>query len=66
MSLLSKGSPHSGQNLGGAEPASGSQPHLSQRYWGAAAGFLVSHSAQNLPLFTAPQVGQVQPGKYIF
>ena len=38
----------------------GSQPHLSHLYWGTPAGFFAPHSAQNLPLFTAPQE-QVQP-----
>ena len=56
----SKGSPHSGQNLGGWAGSSGSQPHLSHLYWGTPAGFFAPHSAQNFPLFTAPQE-QVQP-----
>ena len=60
MSPVSKGSPHSGQNLGGCLGSSGSQPHLSHLYCGAAAGLGLPHSAQNLPLFTAPQE-QVQP-----
>ena len=60
MSPSSKGSPHSGQNLGGLTPFSGSQPHLSHLYWGTPAGFFAPHSGQNLPLFTAPQA-QVQP-----
>ena len=53
-------SPHSGQNLGGLVGSAGSQPHLSQRYWGTPAGFFAPHSLQNLPWFTAPQE-QVQP-----
>ena len=60
MSPSSKGSPHSGQNLGGLVGSAGSQPHLSHLYWGTPAGFFVPHSAQNLPLLDAPQVGQVQ------
>ena len=55
MSPLSKGSPHSGQNLGGLVGSAGSQPHLSHLYWGTPAGFLAPHSVQNLPLFTVPQ-----------
>ena len=55
------GSPHSGQNFGGWVGSSGSQPHLSHLYFGVPAGFFVPHSAQNLPLFSLPQVGQVQP-----
>ena len=60
MSPSSKGSPHSGQNLGGCAGSAGSQPHLSHLYWGTPAGFFAPHSAQNFPLFTAPQE-QVQP-----
>ena len=60
MSPSSKGSPHSGQNLGGLLPLGGSQPQLSQRYWGTPAGFFAPHSGQNLPVFTAPQT-QTQP-----
>ena len=56
----SKGSPHSGQNLGGWAGSSGSQPHLSHLYCGTPAGFGLPHSAQNFPLFTAPQL-HVQP-----
>ena len=41
-------------------PLGGSQPHLSQRYWGTPAGFFAPHSGQNLPLFTDPQA-HVQP-----
>ena len=41
-------------------PFSGSQPHLSHLYCGTPAGFFVPHSAQNFPLFTAPQE-QAQP-----
>ena len=41
-------------------PLGGSQPHLSQRYWGTPAGFFAPHSEQNFPLFTAPQA-QTQP-----
>jgi len=55
-----KGSPHSAQNFGGLNGSAGSQPHLSQRYNGAPAGFCFPHSAQNLPLFTAPHE-QLQP-----
>lgn len=60
MSLSLKGSPHSGQNFGGFLGSSGSQPHLSQRYKGAAAGLGLPHSEQKRPLFTAPHL-QVQP-----
>ena len=60
MSPSSKGSPHSGQNLGGCLGSAGSQPHLSHLYWGTPAGFFAPHSEQNLPLFTAPQA-HVQP-----
>ena len=60
MSPSSKGSPHSGQNLGGWAGSSGSQPHLSHLYCGTPAGLGLPHSAQNFPLFTAPQE-QVQP-----
>ena len=60
LSLSSKISPHSGQNLGGWCGSGGSQPHLSHLNSGAPSGFLLPHSAQNLPLFTAPQL-QVQP-----
>ena len=56
MSPSSKGSPHSGQNLGGLVGSAGSQPHLSHLYCGMPAGFFAPHSAQNLPLFTAPQL----------
>ena len=59
-SSVPKGSPHSGQNLGGVLGSAGTQPHLLQRYWGAALGFLAPHSEQNLPWFTVPQL-QVQP-----
>ena len=59
MSSVPKGSPHSGQNLGGFLGSAGTQPHLLQRYWGAALGFLAPHSVQNLPWFTVPQL-QVQ------
>lgn len=59
----SKGSPHSGQNLGGWAMSLGSQPHLSQRYWGTPAGFFAPHSVQNLPLFIVPQE-QFQPSAW--
>ena len=59
-SLSSKGSPHSGQNLGGWAGSSGSQPHLSHLYLGVPAGLGLPHSEQKRPLFTAPQL-QVQP-----
>ena len=60
ISPLSKGSPHSGQNLGALVGSAGCQPHLSQRYWGMPAGFLAPQFWQNLPVFLAPQT-QVQP-----
>ena len=63
MSPSSKGSPHSGQNLGGWVGSAGSQPHLSHLYCGTPAGFFAPHSAQNLPLFTAPQA-QTQPSAW--
>ena len=50
------GSPHSGQNFGGLVGSSGSQPHLSHLNFFTAAGRGLPHSAQNLPLFTAPHV----------
>lgn len=59
-SLSSNTSPHSGQNFGGCAGSAGSQPHLSQRYRGALAGFFAPQFEQNLPLLTFPQV-QVQP-----
>ena len=55
-SLSSKGSPHSGQNLGGCAGSAGSQPHLSHLYLGVPAGFGFPHSEQKRPLFTAPQL----------
>jgi hypothetical protein len=60
MSPSSKGSPHSGQNLGGFAGSSGSHPHLSHLYSGTPAGFGLPHSEQNFPLLTAPQA-QIQP-----
>ena len=60
MSPSSNGSPHSGQNFGGWVGSSGSQSHLSHLYFGVPAGRGLPHSAQNLPLFTAPHV-HVQP-----
>lgn len=59
-SFSSNTSPHSGQNFGGCAGSAGSQPHLSQRYRGALAGFFAPQFEQNLPLLTFPQV-QVQP-----
>ena len=55
MSPLSKGSPHSGQNLGALVGSAGCQPHLSHLYWGTPAGFLLPQFWQNFPVFFAPQ-----------
>ena len=60
ISPSSKGSPHSGQNLGRWVGSDGSQPHLSHLYWGTPAGFFAPHSVQNLPLLAVPHAGQVQ------
>ena len=60
-SLLSNGSPHSGQNFGGLFLSSGSHPHLSQRYAFEPSGRLAPHSAQNFPVLTLPQAAHVQP-----
>ena len=60
LSLSSKISPHSGQNLGGLCGSSGTQPHLSHLKTGAPSGFFAPQLAQNLPWFTVPQL-QVQP-----
>ena len=46
----SKGSPHSGQNLGGWAGSSGSQPHLSHLYWGTPAGFFRPALRAEFPL----------------
>ena len=56
ISPSSNGSPHSGQNFGGCAGSSGSQPHLSHRYWGTPAGLGLPHSEQNFPLLIAPQL----------
>lgn len=49
-----KGSPHSGQNLGGFSASAGVQPHLSHLYFLGAAGLALPQLGQNLPSFVAP------------
>ena len=60
ISPSSNESPHSGQNLGGVAPFSGSHPHLSHLYCGIPAGFLAPQFWQNFPLFIVPQE-QIHP-----